>query len=34
MLDTITSINSAGNGVGWGAKKGCRALGRVLEVLY
>ena len=33
MLDTITSINSAVNGVVW-AKKGCRALGRVLAVLY
>lgn len=34
MLDTITSINSAVNGSGLGAKKGCRALGRVLAVLY
>ena len=34
MLDTITSINSAVNGVVWGATKGCRTLGRVLAVLY
>lgn len=34
MLDTITSIDSAVNGVVWGAKKGCRTLGRVLAVLY
>ena len=34
MLDTITSSNRRGQWSGLGAKKGCRALGRVLAVLY